>query len=130
MPRKKQENVITDQEIPKVVDFEKFAGMEASLYYCNHLNQFQLGDVIFEAIEDESNGYRSMMQEVRLVKTDAPRRSGDFLGIVTIEKVYENDFDGFHLTDKDGHIWLTFGTDNVEDHYPTFKFLLSSKERS
>lgn len=116
------------QEMPVTVNFEKFAGSKASLYYNNHLNRFQLGDVEFEVMEDECDGYRSCLGEIKVIRVDAPRKDGDFLGIVNVQKVFENDFDGFHLVDESGHIWLTFGTDNVDDYYPCFRFYFQAKK--
>lgn len=110
------------------VNFDQFNGLEAALYYNNKLNQFQLGSVVFEVIEDESDGYRSSMEEVTILQKDAERRPGDFLANVIIEKVFENDFDGYHLIGKeDSHIWLTFGTDNCDDYYPSFRFYFQAK---
>ena len=110
------------------VNFDQLAGLEAALYYNNKMNQFQLGSVVFEVIEDESDGYRSSMEEVKIIQTEAERRPGDFLANVIIEKVFENDFDGYHLIGKeDSHIWLTFGTDNCDDYYSSFRFYFESK---
>lgn len=110
------------------INFDQLSGLKASLYYNNHLNQFQLGSVVFEVLEDECDGYRSCLGEVKVLNANAERRPGDFLGGVIVEKVYENDFDGYHIVDDtDGHIWLTFGTDNVDDYYPSFRFYFTPK---
>jgi hypothetical protein len=85
--------------------------------------------IAFEAVEDESDGYRSMCEEVREVSVegriffDAP--------IATV-KVRESDGDvsGWKLVDvKDGHVWLVLGTDNVDDYYPLFRFDYTPKEK-
>lgn len=81
----------------------------------------------FEAKEDESDGYRSMMNEVALV----PGLGGVFSGVpfceVTVMVAPGNSgshgsFDGYQLVDMRGHVWLTFGTDNSDDYYPSFTF--------
>lgn len=112
----------------KVVDFDKLVGLKASLYYENHSNQFQLGSVLFEVIEDENDGYRSSMQEVQVVDTNHPRKDGDYLGPVVIEKFYTGDYDGYIIRDEnDGHQWLLFGTSNHDDYYPCFSFNFTPK---
>jgi hypothetical protein len=110
------------------VNFDQLVGLEAALYYNNHSNQFQLGDVLFEVIEDEEDGYRSSMREVAVINTNAERKPGDFLGFVKIQSENEGNFDGYHLIDTDNsHIWLQFGTDNNDDYYPTFVFNFQPK---
>lgn len=55
----------------ETINFDYLVGQTASLYQCNDVNCFQLGSVIFEAIEDENDSYRSMMDGVRVVRRDA-----------------------------------------------------------
>ena len=108
---------------PQSIDFDRLKGLTASLYFCSHLNQFQLGSVIFEVVEDENDGYRSSMSEVRIIKTDAPKNSGDLLAIVSINKKYDGTFDGYQLIDPiTGHVWYEFGTSEYDDYYPCFVF--------
>lgn len=82
----------------------------------------------FEAKEDESDGYRSMLADVALVANEgvfshlpicrvtvkeAPARLG--------EESYDT-FEGYQLVDSRGHVWLTLGTENNYDYYPSFTF--------
>jgi hypothetical protein len=103
-------------------------GLEADFYGVDCYS-FKLDDCVFEAVEDESDGYRSCMEEIRmkddtsgLIFLDQP------LARVRIEKTCEghyggNDADGFALVDlKDGFVWLKFGTDHADDYYPSFMF--------
>lgn len=120
-----------DQTTTEVIDFNSMVGKSANLYYCNELNRFQLGTVIFEAIEDENDGYRSMLQEVIVVKDNAKTRKGDFLASVKIKQVTDPyDFEGWELVDEeDGHIWLKLGTNNADDYYPYFTFDFTPKKQ-
>lgn len=112
----------------KSIDPDKLLGLKANLYYVNELNRFQLGSVLFEVIEDESDGYRSYFQELQVIDTERRKNPGDFLAEVTIEKVHEQDMDGYHIVDKDGHVWVEFGTNNNDDYYPCFYFTTNPKK--
>ena len=99
-------------------------------------NRFKLGNTVFEAKEDESDGYRSMMSEVKAVKRTKEMVFFDQpLGRVRVDEVrghhrssYGN-FDGYALVDmKDHHRWLLLGTDNSDDYYPSFTFEYTPKE--
>ena len=57
------------------IDFTTLVGEKASLYYTSILYSFQLGTVLFEVVEDENDGYRSMMQCVKVVSTTHLLRS-------------------------------------------------------
>jgi hypothetical protein len=50
------------------------------------------------------------------------------LAMVTITAVSTDTFDGYDLTDDDGHLWLRIGTDNMDDYYPCFTFDYYPKE--
>lgn len=111
-------------ETIKTIDFDRLVGLSASLYYNNQGDHiFQLGSVVFEVLEDPDDGYRSYMGVVRVIKQDANRNPGDYLGGIKIEKIDKNGLDGYELVDEsNGHIWLSFGTDNNDDYYPCFYF--------
>ncbi len=101
-------------------------GREYGLYGAES-NCFKLGRWTFEAIEDESDGYRSMMDEVRSRST-----RGLCFYRAPVAKVFVQvadqsaggwySFKGYVLRDKKGHVWLRFGTDNADDYYPSFIF--------
>lgn len=99
-----------------------------NFYGCDG-NCFKLGDVVFEAVENEDDGYRSMLQEVRVRDSeDGCVFFQQPVAIVRMEETSDNGeesdshytFDGYRLIDTDGHVWLTFGTDNNDDYYPWF----------
>jgi hypothetical protein len=107
----------------RTIDFDKLEGLNASLYYYNEMNKFQLGSVVFEVLEDEQDGYRSTMGLVKVVDTNAQRVPGNYMGGVKIVKHSLSDFDGYNIVDEnDGHVWLTFGTTDIDDYYPCFTF--------
>ena len=95
-------------------------------------NCFKLNNSVFEAVEDEDNGYRSYLDTVELsdkenlIFFDAP------LALVTVQDIGEGELGedrGYRLVDAvDGHIWLQFYTDNTDDYYPCFRFEYEPKE--
>ncbi len=98
-------------------------------------NRFRLGllddenkYLTLEAVEDPDDGYRSMMEEVRFVKTKDSIFFKDSLGMVRLFK--SSDIDGYDLVDVgDNHVWLTIGTDVSDDYYPCFIFRYNPKEQ-
>lgn len=91
-------------------------------------NCFKLGNFVFEAIEDESDGYRSMLGEFAVVEKDCIF-SGEPIASVKVTNAemspideYSYNFKGYCLEDKNGHIWLRMGTSNYDDYYPMFTF--------
>jgi hypothetical protein len=98
-------------------------------------NYFKLGATVFHAEEDESDGYRSMMREVKPVKRTkemvffarpiAKVRVGEAHGRL---RSSSGNFDGYQLIDmQDHHLWLLLGTDNSDDYYPSFTFMYTPK---
>lgn len=100
----------------QTVDFNELVGSIATLYPCpNFPNKFQLGEIIFEVIEDENDGYRSMMEQVMIVGRKA--KTVKELAKITIRS--SDKISGFELVDNlDGHVWLSFGTDYTDGYYP------------
>jgi hypothetical protein len=114
----------------ETIDFDTLIGDTAKLHLCvdQSPNCFQLGSVVFEVIEDENDGYRSMMDKVVIKQTDARSSENTVLATVVIKNAISNgdwitDFKGYELVDVNtGHSWLRFGTNNTEDYYPSFRF--------
>lgn len=108
------------------IDFENLLGTRADLYYHNHTNEFQLGRMIFEVLEDENDGYRSTMDHVEIKSTSAPLRGK--LATIEIRKWETGSEFFYRLEDvEDGHIWVEFGTDHTDDYYPSFIFRTQAK---
>ena len=117
-------------------NFEDFDNEEVWFYGVDN-NHFKIGCHVFEAIEDESDGYRSYLGCIApvglpdmLIFRDSP------LAKVRVEKHKVNDtgpwaiFEGWRLIDiKDNHIWLTTGTNYADDYYPFFVFDYQPKEK-
>lgn len=113
-------------KIKETVNFDNLIGETATLYYCNEINRFQLGCMLFEVIEDEQDGYRSSMEEVQIISNNADTHSNP-LSEVRIERS-RSISNGYALVDvEDGFIWLTFGTDDYDDYYPCFIFRVNAK---
>lgn len=77
--------------------------------------KFRIGDLTFEAIEDEYDGYRSMMSTLCIVDNIRPTFSEE----VTIGTEYGHTL---VLTTNDDNVVLRVGTDYHDDYYPVFVF--------
>ena len=79
--------------------------------------------VIFEAVEDPDDGYRSCLECVKI--SDLPDKLIFFDQPITFVKFRisgDSSIDGFEFYDKDGWIWLRVGTDHQDAYYPVFTF--------
>lgn len=96
-------------------------------------HRFKLGAMALEAIEDESDGYRSYL-ETLAVPTEgciffpnpvAHVRARKIEGADERESPWRDwygEFIGWGLFDESGHRWLLVGTENNDDYYPSFRF--------
>jgi hypothetical protein len=101
--------------------FKDLVGKTLDFYGIDN-NLFKLDDIIWEAVEDPSDGYRSYLNSI--ISSDT---TGIFfntsLAQVTVAEVSEYNCEGYDLIDTvDGHCWLRFGTYGLEDYYPYFVF--------
>ena len=144
------------KEQPVTVNFSLLEGARAWLFGCDGTS-FKLDHTVFEVVEDPDDGYRSYLEEVRIVS------GGNFLDLplaqveirepvgfdptkvigacpkaknkardwnLKAEKLraeyhvrHGYDTEGWQLVDvATGHVWLTFGTDRMDDYYPCFVF--------
>lgn len=101
------------------IDLNELVGTVAG-FYGAHSNVFKLGRTCYEAVEDESDGYRSMLDYVQ----EVPNPGGFFDKAIAKVRVEEDPNESFYkLVDvKSGHVWLTFGTNHADDYYPMFTF--------
>ena len=95
------------------IKFEDLVGKSGILCAVDGF-MFRIGDLTFEALEDENDGYRSALGEFRLVQNIRPM----FREKVTISA----DYAYFYLTNEIGKVVLTVGTDDYQDYYPCFVF--------
>ncbi len=116
--------------------FTDLIGKRFSFYgACN--NQFRLGGITWEAIEDEDDGYRSCLDTIKVVRSEEIFYQTPLAEVIVRETDKDVDscryhcddpFDGYELVDvKDGHRWLVFGTNRDDEYYPWFVFSYQPK---
>jgi len=113
-------------------------GLEADFYGVD-CNSFKLDNCVFEAVEDNSDGYRSMLSDIRMkddveglifFRTPLARvrveDASDYLRYSFQQP--DEPFEGYKLVDVvDGHVWLTFGTEYGDSYYPSFTYYYKTK---
>ena len=80
------------------------------------------GRMAFEAVEDEADGYRSMLDEVKQVPLTGHIFFRTPVTKLNISEITSPGFSGYVLTDASGHVWLRLGTNCCDDYYPCFTF--------
>lgn len=112
-----------------MVKFEGLVGKTFKFYGVDNV-MFKLDRTVWVAIENEDDGYRSHLETVEARDPKEGifyRRS---LTRVRLEDDNDGYFRGYRLVDeKDGHVWLRVGTDNVDDYYPMFVFEYQPKKK-
>lgn len=83
--------------------------------------RFVLDGLIYEALEDPSDGYRSMLQHLRVV--DGPPVANVFEPCAVVGRARADEShsknDTLELVDaRTGLVVLAVGTDNTDDYYP------------
>ena len=96
-------------------------------FYGVHSHKFKLGDVVFEAIEDPDDGYRSYLESVVLSKPTGIFSKQPLTQVYVFPSNYDgDDYDegnSFDLIDANtGHVWLSCYTEHTDDYYPMFCF--------
>lgn len=95
------------------IKFEDLVGKSGILCAVDGF-KFRIGDLTFEAIENPEDGYRSSLQEFKLVENIRPT----FRESVMIKM----SGDHFYLINELEKAVLTIGTDYADDYYPCFCF--------
>jgi len=99
-------------------DIESLFGQTFEFFGVND-NCFKLGDQVYEAVEDPSDGYRSYLGCVMRKPEDGLTFFDQPLATVRVVESYI----GFELVDEiDEHEWLSVGTADADDYYPCFIF--------
>jgi hypothetical protein len=104
--------------------FEELAEQKKVLdFYGMDNNFFKLDDQIYQAIENESDGYRSYLGEIKPISDEEADSNFIFfqnaVDRVTIVDVSNETFHGYEIVAiEDKHTWVRVGTDNVDDYYP------------
>ena len=98
----------------------------------------KLDDRVWRVVCDPDDGYRSYCGDIELLASERYGDVGPFspdpLAVVEVKPWtaplydYSDGCDGFQLVDPDGHVWLTIGTDNTHDYYPSYTFSWTPKE--
>jgi hypothetical protein len=110
------------------MNFEYLVGQEFAFYGVD-ANNFKLSVGVFEAIEDESDGYRSYLGTIELKDPVGLVFPALPIATVRVEDTSTDDYNGYSLVGvEDGHVWLRVGTDNYADYYPCFTFDYSPKK--
>jgi hypothetical protein len=105
-------------------NLDSFKGLTLP-YYGACGNAFKVGTYVLEAMEDESDGYRSSLECVRVVPPGEAASltfSASPVGVVKIEGLEENDGFSGHVF-RDALIdfeWGRVGTNRHDDYYPSF----------
>jgi hypothetical protein len=77
----------------------------------------------YEALEDESDGYRSSLKELVSVQVAGKTFFRQPVEDLRVESVDTGSFVGWQLMGPStGHVWLRIGTDYAHDYYPSFTF--------
>jgi hypothetical protein len=88
-------------------------------------NCYKLNEIVWEALKDENDGYRSYLKSIE-ISEEKEKYAFTFYPIAevkVIETKEEYGFSGFCLIDiNDGHVWLKIGTNYRDDYYPYFVF--------
>lgn len=101
-------------------EFQKVIGKKRRFYGMDN-ECFKLGNQVFEAMEDEEDGYRSYLGSVEVRDPKDLIFFRTPLATVTVEEWSDCHSEGINLVDiTDGHVWLSFGTDYLDGYYPCF----------
>lgn len=107
--------------------FLPFYGMEG--------DTFRLGNLVFEASEDDCDGYRSSLGDIFERTNERQARTSP---LARVRVVYHghpdyltddevNDFAGYTLEDESGHRWAYIGTIEMQDYYPCYRALYNPR---
>lgn len=94
-------------------------------------NEFKLDDVVYEAVEDPDDGYRSCLGSVEVSKSEGLFWKLPLGTVKIVAEGFHCGFEGWSFVDtQDGHVWLRVGTDHSDDYYPCFVFDYQPKKNS
>ena len=100
----------------KTVEFEELVGLHALEGF--ECNRFRLDGRVFEAVEDEDDGYRSSLDHV--IELPATELGCNVQPSLVVEcRLVEGSFHGLEFTQGE---WLVLrvGTEDADDYYPCF----------
>ena len=98
---------------------------------------FKFDNILWQAKEDELDGYRSMLDYVVYADSDTKNKfiGHKNLANVILENIDDTEdggnFAGYVLKDtSDDHIWLRIGTNYIDEWYPCIVFQHAPKENN
>jgi hypothetical protein len=104
---------------PKKLDAVDFCD-EHGVFEDSRIIKFRLNGILYCAVEDENDGYRSAMKEITILDSTDVRNIFPSIDVVCIYRDDE-DFDLLIIFDAETEeIVLEVGTDYVDDWYPYF----------
>ena len=95
------------------IKFEDLVGLSGILCAVDGF-KFRIGNLTFEAIEDENDGYRSCLNEIQVVENIRP------VFRENVRITYDGEY--FQLFAENDKCVLKIGTDHHDDYYPCFVF--------
>jgi hypothetical protein len=115
-------------------DLKELIGRTFGFYGVDN-NKIKLDEEVLEVLEDEEDGYRSSLGYVRVCEFDPSdiffqtSIANVRVDYVEEEVTVNGGCEIYRLVDVfDGHVWVEFGTDWVDDYYPMFVFRYEAKE--
>lgn len=98
-------------------------------FYGVNENKFKLDDLVFEALEDPYDGYRSTLGAVVIINDSNIFHKRPLAKVKMLYEPFEDNL--YHkLIDTDtNHVWLVIGTGDFNDYYPYFVFRYTPDEQ-
>jgi hypothetical protein len=91
-------------------------------FYGVYNNKFKIDDMVFEALEDPNDGYRSSLGAIIVIDDNGIYHKQPLAKIKVIYDCTGEDVVHKFVDVDTGHIWLTIGTGDCGDYYPYFIF--------
>jgi hypothetical protein len=123
----------TTVELASLVGLHKLSGVDMESgsveQYQGHFKdcqmfRFRLDGIVYCAIEDPSDGYRSMMSSLVVQKANPIKNTFEpikVLGVLRTKGTYSGTDDVLELRLlPNGNVILEVGTENTDDYYPSF----------
>lgn len=108
-------------------NFANYVGKKHD-FYGVYNNEFKLGDIVFEAMENADDGYRSHLGNIEVKNSDGIFFKEPIANVIIRQVDRGYCFEGYELVDsEDAHIWLGMGTNRDDSYYPCFIFNYTPK---
>ena len=123
------------------LDFDDLVGQCSSFYGVDD-TRFKLGGIVWKAVENEPDGYRSFLEVIRTTSEEKCIFFKQPLAEVvvdhdeyteTFKNGYTHKWRGYRLIERNPqevHVWLEIGTEDYDGYYPMFRFNYYPKEKN